>query len=62
MGVFNKTIVPLALVGYEMIIANLARGIIVKYNPYRYLCTAPKSMERSRKNTAKLIITTCIAF
>ena len=46
MGVFNKTILPLALVGYEMIIANSAlraslaiyisypmrpRGIIVKY-------------------------------
>ena len=44
MSVFNKTIIPLALVGYEMIIANLAGGIIVKYNPYRYLCTAPKSM------------------
>ena len=43
-GVFNKTIIPLALVGYEMIIANSARGISVKYNPYRYLCTAPKSM------------------
>ena len=46
MGVFNKTIIPLALVEYEMIIANSAlraslaifisyptrpRGIIVKY-------------------------------
>ena len=41
-GVFNKTIIPLALVGYEMIIANeprstisypaRARGIIVEYN------------------------------
>ena len=46
MDVFNKTIIPLALVGYEMIIANLAlrasfalyisyltrsRGIIVNY-------------------------------
>ena len=46
MGVFNKIIIPLALVGYEMIIANSAlraslvtiisyptrpRGIIVKY-------------------------------
>ena len=46
MGVFNKTITPLALVGYEMIIANSAlrtslaaaisyptrpRGIIVNY-------------------------------
>ena len=45
-GVFNKTIIPLALVGYEMIIANSTlraslpifisyptrtRGIIVKY-------------------------------
>ena len=25
-GVFNKTIIPLALVGYEMIIANSALG------------------------------------
>ena len=35
MGVFNKTIIPLALVGYEMIIANSyptrPRGIIVNY-------------------------------
>ena len=46
MGVFNKRIIPLALVGYEMIIANSAlrtslpstissptrtRGIIVNY-------------------------------
>ena len=35
MGVFNKRIIPLALVGYEMVIANsyptLPRGIIVKY-------------------------------
>ena len=45
-GIFNKTIIPLVLVGYEMIIANSAlhaslattisystrrRGIIVKY-------------------------------
>ena len=33
-AVFNKTIIPLALVGYEMIIANSyptrTRGIIVK--------------------------------
>ena len=26
LGVFNKTIIPLALVGYEMIIANEARS------------------------------------
>ena len=41
MGVFNKTIIPLALVGYEIIIANSAlraslaiipRGIIVNYS------------------------------
>ena len=31
MGVFNKTIIPLALVGYEMIIANEARGAIISY-------------------------------
>ena len=35
-GVFNKTIIPLALVGYEMIISIIsyptrARGIIVNY-------------------------------
>ena len=50
MGVFNKTIIPLALVGYEMIIADSALHaslaiyylisttpswkIIVKYNCY----------------------------
>ena len=37
-GVFNKTIIPLALVGYEMIIANSyptrTRGIVVKYMHY----------------------------
>ena len=35
LGVFNKTIIPHALVGYEIVIANsypmCARGIIVKY-------------------------------
>ena len=32
MAVFNKTIIPRALVGYEMIIANSALpGIIVNY-------------------------------
>ena len=35
LGVFNKTIIPLALVGFEMIIANSyptrTRGIIVNY-------------------------------
>jgi len=36
-GVFNKTIIPLALVGYEIIMISIishptrARGIIVKY-------------------------------
>ena len=30
-GIFNKTIIPLALVGYEMIIANEARGAIISY-------------------------------
>ena len=38
-GVFNKTIIPLKLVGYEMIIANSyptrARGVIVKYTSLR---------------------------
>ena len=35
MGVFNKTIIPLALVGYEMIIISYPtrpRGKIVKYS------------------------------
>ena len=27
MGVFNKTIIPLVLVGYDMIIANEARSV-----------------------------------
>ena len=27
-GVFNKTIIPLALVGYEMILANSAQSIM----------------------------------
>ena len=35
LGVFNKTIIPLALVGYEIVIANSyptrARGLTVKY-------------------------------
>ena len=50
MGVFNKTIIPLALVGYEMITTNSAlraslasyisyptrpRGIIVKYTRFQ---------------------------
>ena len=39
-GVLNKTIIPLALVGYEMIIANSyptrPRGIIIKYNIILY--------------------------
>ena len=33
MGVFNKTIIPLALVGYEMIIANSAlRASLANYH------------------------------
>ena len=36
MGVFNKTIIPLALVGYEMIIANSAlRASLAIYHPGR---------------------------
>ena len=41
MGVFNKTIIPLALVGYEMIMAisiisypTRPRGIIVNYKTF----------------------------
>ena len=35
MGVFNKTIIPLALVGYEMIIANSAlRASLALYISY----------------------------
>ena len=30
MGIFNKTIIPLALVGYEMIIANSALRALVE--------------------------------
>ena len=31
MGVFNKTIIPSALVGYEIVIANLALRALVEY-------------------------------
>ena len=38
MGVFNKTIIPLALVGYEMIIANSAlRASLTHYYTISYL-------------------------
>ena len=37
-SVFNKTIIPLALVGYEMIIANLAlRASLAHYYTISYL-------------------------
>ena len=49
-GVFNKTIIPLALVGYEMIIANSyptrTRGIIVKYI---YFCFPTSSLGNTLK-------------
>ena len=35
MGVFNETIIPLALVGYEMIIANEARRLSTISYPTR---------------------------
>ena len=35
MGVFDKTIIPLALVGYEMIIANEARRLSTISYPTR---------------------------
>ena len=45
MGVFNKTIIPLALVGYEMITANSyptrTLGIIVKYSTAYYTESVP---------------------
>ena len=41
MGIFNKTIIPLVLVGYEMIIANLypmrTRGIILAERVYNFV-------------------------
>ena len=44
-GIFNKTIIPLALVGYEMIIANSyptrTRGTIVEYI---YFCFPTSSL------------------
>ena len=44
LGVFNKTIIPLALVGYEIVIANSyptrARGIIVKYATRNHCITS----------------------
>ena len=51
MDVFNKTIIPLALVGYEMIVANSyptrTRGIIINY--YYTLYIVQQKLER--KNT-----------
>ena len=38
-GVFNKTIIPLALVGYEMIIANSALGASLAI--YHLISNAP---------------------
>ena len=46
-GVFNNTIIPLALVGYEMIIANSyptrTRGILVKYTHWILMSTWRKN-------------------
>ena len=38
MGVFNKTIIPLKLVGYEMIIANSMLRALVEKLLYIYIC------------------------
>ena len=39
MGVFNKTIIPLALAGYEMIIAKEARSAELAI--YHFISNAP---------------------
>ena len=57
MGVFNKTTIPFALVGYEMFIANSyptrTRGIIVNYENmlaiFTVLGTVPKNIARTAK-------------
>ena len=57
MGVFNKTTIPFALVGYEMFIANSyptrTRGIIVNYENmlaiFTVLRTVPKNIARTAK-------------
>ena len=41
MGIFNKTIIPLALVGYEMIIANSALHASLAI--YHLICECEKS-------------------
>jgi len=49
-GFFDKTIIPLALVGYEMIIANSypmhTHGIIVKYSLLMNHCSNKKKMKQ----------------
>ena len=57
-GVFDKTIIPLALVGYEMIIVNSystrTRGIIVKENTMDHNCIIPVIHKVISCNTCKV--------
>ena len=49
-GVFNKTIIPLALIGYEMIIANSnptrTREVIVKENCFFHISSYSRAYIR----------------
>ena len=58
MGVFNITIIPLALVGYKMIIANSyptrTRGIIVNYENMLALFTVLRTVPKNIARTAKI--------
>ena len=59
MGVFNKTIIPLALVGYEMIIVNSyptrTRGIIFNYeNMLAIFTVLGKQCLKNIARTAKI--------
>ena len=66
-GVFNKTIIPLALVGYEVVIANAAlraplaiyhlisnaRGIIVKYSMHNLARNTLQLLHTCKRQTSK---------
>ena len=57
MGIFNKTIIPLALVGYEMIKANLALGASLAI--YHLISNAPSwnNCQIDHNNDAKMFKT-----
>ena len=54
-GVFNKTIIPLALVGYEMIIANSALSASLAIYEGPYDPSTATSMKTFLKNRLRIL-------